>query len=144
MAWWVWLLVGLALLGLEILTPGGFFILFFGVAALAVGGLVGSGAIAAVWGQWLLFSVLSVASLLLFRERLLARFGSGGAADARAAPVVGEIAVLTEDLTPGAVGHAELRGTSWTVRSRAPGMLERGRRCRVVEMDGLTLWVRPE
>lgn len=144
MAWWLWLLVGLGLLGLEILTPGGFFILFFGVAALVVGGLVGSGTIAAVWVQWLLFSVLSVASLVLFRERLLARFGSGDAGGDRAAPVVGETAVLVEDLAPGAVGRAELRGTSWTVRSREPGTLERGRRCRVVAVDGLTLWVRPE
>jgi membrane protein implicated in regulation of membrane protease activity len=144
MAWWLWVLVGLALLGVEILTPGGFFILFFGVAALVTGGLVGSGAVAAAWVQWLLFSALSVISLLLFRERLLATFGSGDASGARAAPVVGETAVLTEDLAPGAVGRAELRGTSWSVRSRDPGMLERGRRCRVVEVDGLTLWVLPE
>jgi membrane protein implicated in regulation of membrane protease activity len=144
MEWWLWLLVGLALLGVEILTPGGFFILFFGVAALVIGGLVGAGAVVAAWVQWLLFSVLSVASLLLFRERLLATFGSGDAAGPRAAPVVGETAVLTEDLAPGAVGRAELRGTSWSVRSRGQTLLERGRRCRVVEVDGLTLWVLPE
>jgi len=37
MAWWLWLLVGLALLGIEMITPGGFFTIFFGVAALIVG-----------------------------------------------------------------------------------------------------------
>ncbi len=39
MVWWAWVLVGFLLLLGEILTPGGFFILFFGVGALVVGAL---------------------------------------------------------------------------------------------------------
>jgi membrane protein implicated in regulation of membrane protease activity len=66
MAWWVWLLVGLGLLGFEMLTPGGFFILFFGLGALVVGALAGLGLTEPVWLQWLLFSVLSVGSLLRY------------------------------------------------------------------------------
>ena len=30
MTWWLWILLGLVLLGLELSTPGGFFIAFFG------------------------------------------------------------------------------------------------------------------
>ena len=76
MTWWLWILLGLALLGAELLTPGGFYVLFFGVAALIVGLLVSLG-----WGgsqatQWLLFSVGSIGALALFRQRLLALFGS--------------------------------------------------------------------
>ena len=33
MIWWYWMLVGLVLLGVEMVTPGGFYILFFGLAA---------------------------------------------------------------------------------------------------------------
>jgi hypothetical protein len=36
MAWWLWALVGLVLVGVEVVTPGGFFVIFFGVAALVV------------------------------------------------------------------------------------------------------------
>ncbi len=39
------------------LTPGGFYILFFGLAALAVGAVAGVGFILSEWLQWLLFSV---------------------------------------------------------------------------------------
>ena len=57
MAWWLWLLVGLALLGVEMLTPGGFFTIFFGVAAIVVGVLSRFGLAGPPWMQWLLFSV---------------------------------------------------------------------------------------
>ncbi len=142
MAWWVWVLGGLALLAVEILTPGGFFVVFFGLGALAVGALAALGLATADWLQWLLFSLLSVGSLVLFRERLLRRMRSsdGPAVD----NLVGEVAVLLDDLAPGAVGKAELRGTSWSVRQAGPTVLARGRRCRVERVDGLLLWVRPE
>jgi membrane protein implicated in regulation of membrane protease activity len=81
MAWWVWVLVGLGLLGVEVLTPGGFFVLFFGLGALAVGVLVGLGAGGPAWLQLLLFSLLSTVTLVLFGRRMMewmqyvARFG---------------------------------------------------------------------
>ena len=46
MIWWYWMVLGLLLLGLELATPGGFFLLFFGVGALLVGGLAIIGAAA--------------------------------------------------------------------------------------------------
>lgn len=142
MAWWVWALTGLVLLVVEIVTPGGFFVVFFGIAALAVAALVGLGLGGADWVQWLLFSVLAVGSLLLFRRRLVDRFRSGERPDPGA--FVGEVAVLLDDLAPGAVGKAELRGTTWSVRYDGPEPLVRGQRCRVVRVDGLMFWIRPE
>jgi membrane protein implicated in regulation of membrane protease activity len=53
MAWWLWLLGGIALLGVEVLTPGGFYVMFFGVGALVVGLLVGLQAGGPPWVQWL-------------------------------------------------------------------------------------------
>jgi membrane protein implicated in regulation of membrane protease activity len=142
MTWWVWLLVGLGLLGFEVLTPGGFFMLFFGLAALVVGALAGSGLTGPVWLQWLLFSMLSVGSLLVFRRPLLAWLQSPEAKAVTS--LVGDVAVLLADLPPGTVGKAELRGTAWSVRHDSPETLARGRRCRVDRVDGLTLHVRPE
>ena len=73
MLWWYWMLLGLVLLAGEMLLPGGLFALFFGLAALVIGVLVGVGVKAPNWLQWLLFSILSIVSLLLFRGSMLAR-----------------------------------------------------------------------
>ena len=144
MVWWVWILFGLALLAAEVLTPGGFFVLFFGFAALVVGALVALGAGGPEWTQWLMFSVLSVASLLGFRRRLVNRFSETTEGGHKLDSLVGEVAVLTDDLAPGGVGKAELRGTSWTVRTHGPAILATGTRCVVDRVEGLTLWVKPE
>jgi hypothetical protein len=144
MLWWVWILFGLALLAAEVLTPGGFFVLFFGLAALIVGALVALGVGGPEWTQWLMFSVLSVASLLGFRRRLVDRFNGPAEGGHKLDSLVGEVAVLTGDLAPGGVGKAELRGTSWTVRTHGSVILAGGTRCVVASVEGLTLWVKPE
>jgi membrane protein implicated in regulation of membrane protease activity len=71
MNWWMWAALGLVLAAGEILTPGGFFVIFFGLAALVVALLAFVGLAEALPFQILLFSVFSVASLLLFRNPLL-------------------------------------------------------------------------
>jgi membrane protein implicated in regulation of membrane protease activity len=144
MSWWLWLLAGLILLAMELMTPGGFFIVFFGVGALLVGAATGLGLIGPVWLQWLLFSVLSVVLMLFLRRPLLEWMKRREPQRAPVDTLVGEAAVLTEDLAPGGVGKAELRGTTWNVRSRAGVALARGQRCLVEQVDGLTLWVRAD
>jgi membrane protein implicated in regulation of membrane protease activity len=143
MYWWMWLVLGLGLVGLEILTPGGFYVLFFGVGALAVGTAAGLGWTGPYWIQWLLFSVVSVASLLVFRPHLLRLARSRERPDPMDT-LEGETATLSQDLGPGELGKAELRGTVWTVVNRQDRPLLRGQRCRVVKVDGLTLWVQGE
>jgi inner membrane protein len=141
--WWAWALVGLALLGVEVFTPGGFFVLFFGVGALLVALLAGLGVAGPPWGQWLIFSAVSVVSLLLFRSPLLKRFGHGE--PGRVLDTLeDEVATPLEDLAPGGVGKAELRGTSWTARNADERPLARGQRCRVSRVEGLTLHLRAE
>jgi hypothetical protein len=142
MDWWLWVLLGLALLALEIFTPGGFFVLFFGIAALIVGATVGLGVGGPGWFQGVLFSALSILSLLLFRGPLLARVNSRERKRSTVDTLVGEVAILLEDLSPGAVGKAELRGSAWNVQNEEEGRLRKGQRCRVQRVEGLTLWVR--
>jgi membrane protein implicated in regulation of membrane protease activity len=142
MDWWLWILLGLALLAVEVITPGGFHLLFFGAAALVVGTLVALG-LGSVAVQWLLFSIGSVASLLLFRQRLLALFRSPEDAH-EVDSLRGEVAVLLDDLPVAGVGRAELRGTTWSVRNAAGRDLRAGERCLVERVDGLSLWLKPE
>ncbi len=141
MVWWLWLLLGLGLLAVEAGTPGGFVALFFGIGAIVVGVLAAVGAAGPPWVQWVLFSTLSVVSLALLRGALRARLqlkGSVGAVDS----LVGEEAVVLEDLAPGGVGKAELRGSTWSARTEGTAPLPKGARVRVERVDGLTLWVR--
>ncbi|MGH9659425.1 MAG: NfeD family protein, partial [Bryobacteraceae bacterium] len=58
----------------ELVTPSGFFIIFFGLAAMTVGALAYSAVITSWWVEWLLFTAFSVAYLVLFRRRLQSRF----------------------------------------------------------------------
>ena len=144
MPWWIWVIVGFVLLAFELLTPGGFFILFFGVGALIVGVLAGLDAAGPLWVQGVLFTAISVLSLALFRGKLLQRMDPGRRQGAPIDQIVGQVAILTEDLPPGGVGKAELRGSTWSCRSGGEGSLRRGQRCVVERVDGLMLWVRPE
>jgi membrane protein implicated in regulation of membrane protease activity len=142
MEWWTWIVLGLALLLGELVTPGGFYILFFGVGALVVGGLAGFDLAGPVWLQIILFSAISVVTLWLFRERLLQASQGGTAYNVDS--MVGETAVVMEEIPSNGIGKAELRGTSWSARNIGDGHLTRGERCRVERIEGLTLIVRRE
>jgi membrane protein implicated in regulation of membrane protease activity len=140
MSWWLWVLLGIALLVVEVSTPGGLFALFFGVGALLVAPLAAFGVGATA--QWFAFSLLSLAGLAALRGPLLRRLGRGVAP--AQAELVGEHAVLLEDLPAGGEAKAELRGTSWTARAASGIPLRKGQRCVVERVDGLTLWLRAE
>ncbi len=141
MEWWLWVIFGLGLLVVEMVTPGGLFALFFGVGALVVGALTGLGVSGPAWLQWLVFAAISLAALALLRRRVRAGlFGHVPRVDS----LIGETAVPLEDLPPHATGKAELRGSSWSARNAGDAPLARGQRCRVERVEGLTLWIRPE
>jgi membrane protein implicated in regulation of membrane protease activity len=139
MSWWLWVVVGIALLVVEVSTPGGLFALFFGVGALLVAPLAAVGVGETL--QWLAFSVLSLVGLAVLRGPLLRRLERS---QPRAAELVGEQATLLEDLPAGGEAKAELRGTPWTARAASGIALKKGQRCVVERVDGLTLWLRAE
>lgn len=140
MSWWVWVLFGIGLLVVELVTPGGLFALFFGVGALLVAALAAFGAPAAV--QWLAFTTVSVVLLATLRRSLQQKLFRAPAAAVDS--LVGEQVVLLGDLAEGGEGKAELRGVPWTARLASGGALRKGQRGRVERVEGLTLWVRAE
>jgi inner membrane protein len=144
MVWWYWMVFGLALLAAEMTTPGGFYILFFGLSALLVGTMAGLGIVDLDWLQWLLFSVIAIGSLLVFRGPLMARMSRGHQAQADVDSMVGEVAIPLEPLASGATGKAELRGTIWTAKNVGPTDLRKDQRGKVKNVDGLTLWITGE
>lgn len=144
MAWWIWILLGFGFLVAEVVTPGGFFAFFFGISAIIVGLLAWFSLAGPEWMQWLLFSILCVTTLLYVRPHVAVRFAGSAGGNTPLPEFIGDTAVLLEDLEPGSVAKAELRGTSWTARSRHPARLPRGSRCTVQRVEGLTLWIEPQ
>jgi membrane protein implicated in regulation of membrane protease activity len=142
MSWWHWLALGLILILLEMAAAGGFYVIFFGIAAIAISALHLFDIAGPIWFQLLLFSVISVGALLLFRNPLLRVLQPDSPPD-RDSPV-GEIAVPLEDIPPNGVGRAELRGTIWSARNRSAVTLARGERCRVVSVDRLMIVLETE
>jgi membrane protein implicated in regulation of membrane protease activity len=143
MQWWHWLAVGLILVALEMAASGGFYVIFFGIAAIAIGALHMFGLAGPLWFQFLLFSIISVSSLLLFRSPLIRVLKLDGGSD-NVDTLVGETAVPLEDIAPDAVGRAELRGTVWSARNASGSALRQGERCRVIRVDRLMIFLEPE
>ena len=141
--WWHWIAAGLVLAVLELATPGAFFVIFLGLAAIAVGLLVAADAGGPLWVQLLAFSVLSAVFLLLFRNPLLRRLKFDRGTD-EIDNLTGEPATALEDIAPAEAGRVELRGSTWRARNGSPLPISRGARVRVIAVDRLTVVVIPE
>lgn len=142
MDWWIWLAAGMLLLIAEQLTPGGFYLFFFGCGAItaAVAGALG---LAGLPVQVAIFAVVSVVSLLLFRKPLV-EWMQRRMPSRKIDGLEGEIGVLSETIEPGGRGAVELRGSTWQARNIGSLTLASGARCIVQGVDGLTLQIRGE
>jgi membrane protein implicated in regulation of membrane protease activity len=141
MPWWAWVVLGLGLIALELLTPVGFYLMFFGVGALLLGALASLHLPLPLWAEWVLFSGCSIVVMLLFRRPLLARVHLQEKRP-NLDGIVGETALALEDIAVGATGRVELRGTTWNARNFGAYAVTRGQRCTVERFEGLLLWVR--
>ena len=140
MSWWVWLLIGFVLLLLELMTPGGFYMFFFGVGAIVVGLLALLGIPQTASVQWLLFAVISIVAFVFFRKPLLERTRTS--TEGKVDNLVGETAVALGDIGIQQIGKAELRGSAWSARNIGETIVNAGDRCHVERVEGLMLWIR--
>lgn len=137
---WNWLILGLALIGVEVLAPG-VFMLWLGLAALLVGLL--SFVVDMSWQtQILLFAIFAAVAAPIWRG--LARRGKRETAspflNRRADALVGRVFTLERPIQDGS-GTVRIDDTVWRVNGPdAPA----GSRIRVVRADGATLTVAAE
>jgi len=140
LSWWLWLLLGFLLFALELATPGGFFVFFFGVGAVVVASLTALGVAGPPWLQWMLFAGISAASTLLFRKPLQNRIRRSSTRDVDS--IVGETAVSMDPIGVRQMGRVELRGTVWSACNAGEEAIAAGQRCAVERVEGLTLHIR--
>jgi membrane protein implicated in regulation of membrane protease activity len=135
---WGWVILGLVLIGGEVLAPG-VFLIWFGLAALLTGAVVGMADIG--WQAAALvfagFSVVSVlAGRLLTRRRGEEPDAATGLND-RGRQLVGKVFRLDSTMT-GGEGRIRVGDSSW--RITGPELLA-GSEVRVVRVEGATLVV---
>ena len=120
MTGWMWIALGLVLAAIELATPGGFFIIFFGVGAVVVGLLRVVGLLEPAWSQWLVFPIVALAALRLFRQPLLARL-QGRDSSHVVDSLVGDTALPSNALEAGRArqGRGARRHLERTQRRRA-------------------------
>jgi membrane protein implicated in regulation of membrane protease activity len=143
---WTWMLVGLVLLGAEVVLPGTY-MLWFAIAAILTG-VIALVADAAGWTglAWQaeagLFAVLSVVSVVAGRawmRRRRAEPADAGGLNERAIRHVGRRAQLTDPIVDGR-GRIDLDDTVWLVSGPD---LPAGTTVRITGADGARLKVEP-
>ena len=141
MSLYFWLIFGLGLLVFEILTPGGFFTVFFGLAAFVVAALAWMGVLDSGSGQWLAFGVLGTVLILTLRPLVRKKLETN---TPKVDQLIGQTAIAMETLDMNGRGKVELRGTSWSAVYSGSGSVLKGDRLRVTKVDGLSLIVEKE
>jgi len=135
---WGWIVLGLVLVGGEMLAPG-VFLLWLGLAALLTGAVVGLTGLA--WqGAWLVFAGLAVACVLV--GRIVTRHRSdepdtASGLNDRGRQLIGKVFRLEATMT-GGEGRIRVGDSSWRVTG--PELLA-GAEIRVIRVDGATLVV---
>ncbi len=137
-----WFFIGLILALAELAIPG-FVVIFFGIGAWVVTLLVLLGLLPSFNGQMLVFLVVSIATLVLFRKKSKKIFeGKVAGKDLVVDDIVGEKALVVQDILPDQLGgKVELHGTLWEATSDT--VIVKGAIVAIVERKNLTLIVKP-
>jgi inner membrane protein len=141
MAWWGWGILGVALLGIELLAVDAqFYLVFAGLSAILVGLLGLVGLELPIAGQWLAFAVLAVTAMFTLRRPIYARLMNRPFANV--STDLDQRVVLTQDLAPGKSCRIEYRGSGWTAVNIGDQVIPSGGSARIDSIDGVTLRVR--
>ncbi len=143
--WFVWAVIGIACIGMEMVMPG-FVIFFFGLGALvtALFSLI-PGIDSMIWLQILIFVTFSIVSIVFLR-RHFARIFAGSVFNSSRESVdasdTGEIAEVTDAIGFSGSGRIRFRGTTWSATSSG-NEIPVGKRVRIVSRKGMVYIVEP-
>jgi hypothetical protein len=135
-----WLALGVALMALETLLPGAF-LMWFGIAALVMGGLVWLVPDLHGLAQAVVFAALSFAAVHVYRTYFTRneRESDQPLLNRRGEQLVGRVFPLDQAIVNG-YGRIRIGDAMWTVIGPA---LAAGVRVRIVAVEGMDLRVEP-
>lgn len=135
-----WLVLGLVLIGFEVVVPSTF-LLWPGISALIVAALsmvLPTGPMFELF----LFAVLAVATSIYWQKQLAARGETSDKPELnrRAMQYIGRKAVLREELVDG-MGYITLDDTRWRVETRDGNNIDEGKRVEILGVEGVTFQI---
>jgi len=134
-----WLYAGVALIIVEVMTPG-LVAIFFGLSALTMALITWLFPVLAQGWQWIGFSIFSILYIVLLRKSLKKVFsGEKEVSETLNDEFTGKLAVVVEEIAPNRPGRIELMGSTWTAEADAE--LPKGASVRVCGKKNLTLKV---
>ena len=135
--WYVWLILFLVFLGLEIMTTGVFFFLCFSTGALfaMLFSLLG----ASFQVELIVFCIVSLASILLIRP-LFKRYIAKQKTETNVDSLIGAEAVVTEDIKLNDMGKVKVEGEVWLAISKEN--IAKGETVTIESVDGTKLVVK--
>jgi membrane protein implicated in regulation of membrane protease activity len=140
----LWFILGFLLLLAELAIPA-FIVVFFGVGAWVTSLATLIGIAPNIEIQLVIFIVVSVLALVLFRkkgQRARGRIATKKHEAHEIDTLAGSLATVTEDIEPQSrTGRVELFGTSW--QATADVAIKKGSAVEVVSKDNLVLRVKP-
>jgi hypothetical protein len=136
--YWHWLIVAVVLIILEILIPGAYF-LWMGVSAIFVGGLMYIFPELAFLVQILIFAILSVTAVMMYRSyrKKNPLVTDEPALNRRGEKYIGQSFTLKEPIVNG-VGKIKVDDSTWKIKGFD---IDAGETVRVVAVEGTTLIV---
>jgi len=134
--YWHWWILAAALIIMEVFAPGAFF-LWLGIAAVAVGGVVYVSPEIDWEYQLLMFSVLSVISIVVWRKyfRATPTITDQPNLNRRGQQYVGRVFTLKEPIVDG-IGKIHVDDSTWKVRGESCPV---GTQVEVTGVDGTIL-----
>lgn len=138
----IWLLCGVIGIGLELIVPG-LIVVFFGCGAVLTGLCLWLFPTMPIELQLIVFGVISVVSLLVFRKMLKKKFfqKTTNSTDELADEYVGKQAVALSDFENGR-GKVEFKGTGWEATSSDE--IHKGDTVLIISHESITLQVQKQ
>ena len=137
--YWTWWIIGLVLVIVEVFVSGAFF-LWLGLSAAAVGVVIYFIPDLDWKFQLMIFSVLSISSILLFRRLFQRSAEEKSTLSRRGTRYIGDIVVVEEAIKNG-IGRVRVDDTLWRVKGPDS---DTGDLVKIVAIEGSTFRVEKE
>lgn len=136
----IWAVTAAVLIITDILTAT-FVLVFFGVGAGITAITTWSGITTTIESQLMLFPLVSIISMLLFRKTAKRLFGKNGTGS-EYSEFIGEKAKVSVSIPPHSEGRIQYRGTEWIAYSEDGAPIPEGTTVTITGVNGIKLRVR--